>query len=102
MTYTDNPSRPRSHFWFGPTTMIQFIQEMGSNTTYNFMPGTCHEAQCWQLKAAINSVLDDIRNNHPNDYVGINLWSQPQTLNQKIRSPMSRTSPRQRTACSTR
>ncbi|HEY2783957.1 MAG TPA: pilus assembly protein TadG-related protein, partial [Fimbriiglobus sp.] len=89
MTYTDNPSRPRSHFWFGPTTMIQFIQEMGSNTTYDFMPGTCHEAQCWQLKAAINSVLDDIRNNHPNDYVGINLWSQPSTLNQKIRAPMS-------------
>jgi hypothetical protein len=89
MTYTDNPSRPRLHFWFGPTTMIQFIQEMGSNTTYDFMPGTCHEAQCWQLKAAINSVLDDIRNNHPNDYVGINLWSQPRVLNQKIRAPMS-------------
>jgi hypothetical protein len=34
-------------------------------------PGTVHEAQCWQLKAAIQSALEDIRVNHPNDFCGL-------------------------------
>ncbi|MBX9585389.1 MAG: hypothetical protein K2X87_34205, partial [Gemmataceae bacterium] len=29
----------------------------------------------WQLKAGMNSVLDDIRNNHPNDSVGMVMFS---------------------------
>jgi len=37
--------------------------------------GTVREAQCWQLKAAVNSALDDIRNNHPNDFVGISMFA---------------------------
>jgi hypothetical protein len=61
MNYTDNPSRPRMHFWFGPLTMLGFID------WYGWQSGTIHQAQCWQLKAAVNSALDDIRNNHPND-----------------------------------
>src|SRR4029079_6886535 len=69
--YTEHPSRPRLHFWFGPITMMQFISEQGSSTSRDYWPGTVHEAQAWQLKAAINSVLDDIKNNHPNDYVGL-------------------------------
>jgi hypothetical protein len=63
--YTDNPSRPRMHFWFGPVTMMGFIWSKGA------WAGTVHEAQCWQLKAGVSSALDDIRANHPNDLVGM-------------------------------
>ena len=65
MNYMDNPSRPRANFWFGPVTMMSYLNDLGS------WAGTVHEAQTWQLKAGVNSVLDDIRNNHPNDNVGL-------------------------------
>ncbi len=71
MRYTDSPMRPRMHFWFGPMSMMDFI----ANVNGNWNSGTCHEAQCWQLKAGMNSVLDDIRNNHPNDAVGMAMFS---------------------------
>lgn len=71
MRYTDSPARPRMHFWFGPLSMMDFI----ANVNGNWNPGTAHEAQCWQLKAGMNSVLDDIRNNHPNDAVGMAMFS---------------------------
>jgi hypothetical protein len=65
MRYIDNPSRPRMHMWFGPITMIAFLDSRG------MFAGTTHEAQCWQLKVGVNSSLDDIRANHPNDLVGM-------------------------------
>ena len=68
MRYNDSPNRPRLHFWFGPLSMLDFMGKAGVG---NMLPGTCNEAQCWQLKAGMNSVLDDVRNNHPNDYVGL-------------------------------
>jgi hypothetical protein len=72
MNYTDNPNRPRMHFWFGPYTMMAFLSARISGSDRHFgMAGTVHEAQCWQLKAAMNSALDDIRNNHPNDSCGM-------------------------------
>jgi hypothetical protein len=71
MRYTDSPLRPRMHFWFGPLSMMDFI----ANVSGNWNSGVCHEAQCWQLKAGMNSVLDDIRNNHPNDSVGMTMFS---------------------------
>lgn len=71
MRYSDSPARPRMHFWFGPLSMMDFI----TNVNGNWLPGTCREAQCWQLKAGMNSVLDDIRNNHPNDAVGMAMFS---------------------------
>ena len=70
MRYSDSPQRPRLHSWFGPLSMMDFL---GVQSNWN--PGTCHEAQCWQLKAGMNSVLDDIRNNHPNDSVGMTMFS---------------------------
>lgn len=70
MRYNDSPNRPRLHFWFGPLSMMDFL---GCQTNWN--PGTCNEAQCWQLKAGMNSVLDDIRNNHPNDSVGMTMFA---------------------------
>jgi Flp pilus assembly protein TadG len=69
MNYTDNPSRPRGQFWFGPVTMLGMIDD------HNGMPGTAHQSQCWQLKAGVNSSLDDIRNNQPNVSVGMCYFS---------------------------
>jgi hypothetical protein len=69
LNYLDNPSRPRLHLWFGPLTMLTFLDD------YNMWSGTTHQAQCWQLKAGVNSALDDIRNNHPNDYCGLAYFS---------------------------
>ena len=68
MNYMDNPSRPRANFWFGPITMMSMMND------YNSWAGTTHETQTWQLKAGVNSVLDDIRNNHPNDNVGLSYF----------------------------
>jgi len=67
--YLDNPSRPRHHYWFGPHSMLAFLN------SENSWAGTVHETQTWQLKAGVNSVLDDIRNNHPNDAVGLCYFS---------------------------
>jgi Flp pilus assembly protein TadG len=76
MNYTDNPSRPRQHFWFGPLSMMAFISaRSGSAGRQYWAAGTVHEAQNWQLKAAVNSALDDIKNNHPNDYCSLVYFS---------------------------
>ena len=69
MVYTDNVNRPRGHFWFGPLSMLMFMNRAGENRPW--WSGTVHQSQCWQLKASINSVLDDVRKNHPNDYCGL-------------------------------
>lgn len=70
MKYTDTPIHPRAHFWFGPLTMLTYLQQPG-----NWFPGTCYEAQCWQLKVGINSALIDIQNNHPNDLASMIFFS---------------------------
>src|SRR5262249_13976126 len=82
MHYNDNPIRPRAHFWFGPLTMMMFLTTDGGYSP-NMWPGTVHESHCWQLKAGINSALDDIKLNHPNDWAtliffsGINAYATP-------------------------
>jgi hypothetical protein len=53
--------------------MVDFIT--GTATGTNWLPGTCHEAQCWQLKVAMNSVVNDVQNNHPNDTVGMVMFA---------------------------
>ncbi|MBY0231345.1 MAG: hypothetical protein K2W96_18840 [Gemmataceae bacterium] len=76
MHYNDNPIRPRLHTWFGPLSMICFLTENNaSGYDRNWWPGTCHEAQCWQLKAGVNSALSDIQKNHPNDWVAMMYFS---------------------------
>ena len=71
MRYTDSPRQPRLHTWFGPMSMVHFLTRVDGN----WLPGTCSEAQCWQLKAGMNSVLDDVKNNHPNDFAGLVYFS---------------------------
>ena len=82
LNYLDNPDRPRSQMWFGPLTMMAFVAMYDSSlkngtsgSPNNAWAGTIHESQTWQLKAGVNSVLNDIRNNHPNDAVGLAFFS---------------------------
>lgn len=75
MAYDDCPVHPRAHMWFGPLTMLGYLSINSSNTDYNWFAGTTYEAHCWQLKAGIQSALDDIKKNHPNDLATMNFWS---------------------------
>ncbi|MCE9534077.1 MAG: hypothetical protein K8T89_23610 [Planctomycetes bacterium] len=69
MRYDDNPVHPRGQFWFGPMTMLSFIQKR------TYFSGTCYEAPCWQLKVGIKAAVDDIKNNHPNDMASLIFFS---------------------------
>lgn len=70
MHYADNPVHPRTQFWFGPVSMLGYIQERR-----NFYSGTCYEAPCWQLKVGVKAAIDDIKNNHPNDMAAMIFFS---------------------------
>lgn len=85
MDYADMPRHPRAHFWFGPLTMVAFMEAYvggAGNGGGSFMPGACHEAQCWELKAAVQSAMDDIKNNHPNDWTTLIFFSTNTGYNQ--------------------
>lgn len=85
MHYNDNPLRPRTHFWFGPMTMVDFLGNYNLwNTSYNsnnsrfcWWPGTCHEAPMYACKLGIRAGLQDIEDNHPNDLVSLIMFSTP-------------------------
>ncbi|MGL6096569.1 MAG: hypothetical protein ACRC7O_12330, partial [Fimbriiglobus sp.] len=86
MAYTDNINRPRLHFWFGPLSMLHFL-EYGDDSTRPWYAGTIREAQSWQLKAAMSSALDDVRVNHPNDNCGLAFFAGTSEFNGP-RAPM--------------
>ena len=73
MHYNDNVVHPISNFWFGPLTMMSFLADY--KTGRNWLPGTAPESPTWQLKSVVHSVLNEIENNHPNDKVGLVLFS---------------------------
>lgn len=75
MMYDDCPVHPRCHMWFGPLTMLAFLSMDSQNLDFNWFAGTTYESHCWQLKAGIQSALDDIKKNHPNDLATLNFWS---------------------------
>jgi Flp pilus assembly protein TadG len=84
MSYTDNPKRPRLHFWFGPMTMIDFLgcynlwyDVSPACSRFCWWPGTCHESPLYACKLGIEAALNDINNNHPNDYVSLIYYSVP-------------------------
>ena len=86
MTWTNSVNRPRAHMWFGPLTMTHFIS-YGGTAIRPWNAGTLREAQCWQLKAAMSSVLDDMRTNHPNDFCGTAYFADRSEFNTP-RAPM--------------
>jgi hypothetical protein len=80
--YNDCPMRPRHQFWFGPMTFVDWLGNYNLSTgtgggPHHWWPGNCHEAHAWACKAGIQSAIDDIKNNHPNDYVGMTFFSAP-------------------------
>lgn len=75
MAYDDCPVHPRLHLWFGPLTMLGYLAVNSNTVDYNWFAGTTYEAQTWQLKAGIQSALEDIKKNHPNDLASLNFWS---------------------------
>jgi Flp pilus assembly protein TadG len=86
MDYRDNPKRPRTHFWFGPMTMIDFLGNYNmwyhtrvnpSTSRYCWWPGTCHESPMYACKLGIRAALDDVRTNHPNSLVALMMFSHP-------------------------
>ncbi len=85
MHYADNPKRPITKFWFGPQSLVEFLDNftVGYNDTgdgRNFWwPGTCHEAPMYACKLGIRAALTDIQNNHPNDLVSLIMFSTPKS-----------------------
>jgi hypothetical protein len=85
--YTDNPKRPKVHFWFGPMSLLDFIGNYNSDYdgAHNpikgqlWGPGTGHEAPTWECKVGVQSAMRDIQNNHPNDSISLIGFSQPAT-----------------------
>jgi hypothetical protein len=94
MNYSDNPPRPRLRFWFGPMTMVDFIDNY--NQDRRWMPGTAHQAPLWGCKIGMRAAIIDIKNNHPNDYVALSFFSSPQYSAggsgqfNRVRSPLGR------------
>ena len=89
MAYDDCPVHPRAHMWFGPLSMLGFLAIDSDILGFNWVAGTVYEAHCWQLKAGIQSALDDIKNNHPNDLAATMYFSSHNAYN-TARVPMSR------------
>ncbi len=87
MNYADNPRRPLLSFWFGPLTMIDFLSNaniwnssyVNDYSRYNWLPGTCHEAPLYGCKLGIRAALNDIQNNHPNNFVSVIMFCQPKS-----------------------
>jgi Flp pilus assembly protein TadG len=83
MHYGDNPLRPVTKFWFGPQSMIDFLENFAigymNNGSNIWWPGTCHEAPLYACKLGVQAALTDIQNNHPNDLVSLIFFSDPKT-----------------------
>lgn len=112
MNYKDNPKRPRLHFWFGPMSMVDFLGCY--NVWYDvwpycsrfcWLPGTCHDSPLYACKLGIQAALNDINNNHPNDYVSLIMYSVPRASANdpgnrfnRVRAPLGRNYPRMQDA----
>ncbi len=94
MNYADNPPRGKTRYWFGPMTMLDFIDNYNQNQRW--MPGTAHQAPSWGCKIGMRAAIEDIEKNHPNDYCCLSFFSNPQTSSggaghfNRIRTPMGR------------
>ena len=85
MQYGDNPQRPILSFWFGPMTMVDFLGNYnlwytgyGNDASrYCWWPGTCHESPTYACKLGIQAALNDMQNNHPNDFISMIFFSTP-------------------------
>ena len=53
---------------------------------HHWWPGNCHEAHAWACKVGIQTAIDDIQNNHPNDFVGMTFFSSPKYSQRRRRA----------------
>lgn len=100
MDYRDTPRRPKMHMWFGGMSMIDFMNasyiDGATNAAGNRMgitlmwPGTCYEAHCWQMKAGLFAAVNDIKVNHPNDWVSLIHFSSGGSRYNFARVPLGR------------
>ncbi|MGD9723025.1 MAG: pilus assembly protein TadG-related protein [Pirellulales bacterium] len=86
MHYADNPRRPRTHFWFGGLSMVDFMgnynlwyQISPNCSRFCWWPGTCHESPMYACKLGIRAALTDVENNHPNDLVALSMFAVPRS-----------------------
>ena len=85
--YQDNPPRPLLKFWFGPLSMVDFLGNYnmwyagyGNDCSrWCWWPGTCHESPVYTCKLGISAALNDVKNNHPSDYLAMIMFSTPKT-----------------------
>jgi hypothetical protein len=75
MDYNDNPMRPRHQLWFGPMTFLDWLGNY--NTNKFWWPGNVHEAHAWACKVGIQTAIQDIKNNHPSDFLSLMYFSSP-------------------------
>jgi Putative Flp pilus-assembly TadE/G-like len=81
MSYTDNPARPQSRYWFGPMMMVDFLHNYNMDcniSNYFFMqPGDSYEAPIYTAKQAYVAAINTMQTNHPNDWVSVVPYSWP-------------------------
>ncbi len=97
MNYRDSPPRPMMKYWFGPLSLLDFIENYNNDTYWDaqntqqgprfWLPGTAHQAPMWQLKVGVQTVIGDVRNNHPNDYLAVVGFSVPTYQNPGMSTP---------------
>lgn len=83
MNYSDNPTRPKLRYWFGPLAMVDYLQNfnMWTNVSgYNVMqPGDSYEAPVYTGKQAYLASVSTMQTNHPNDWFSIVAYSWPRS-----------------------
>jgi Flp pilus assembly protein TadG len=81
MAYNDSPKRPLLRMWFGPMTMVDYMSNYNLNNQnpnqYNWMAGTAHETPLYPAKIAMQAALQDMKINHPNDFVSVVMFATP-------------------------
>jgi len=83
MDYSDCPKRPKHQFWFGPMSLVDWLGNynlltlVNNTAPHHWWPGNVHEAHSWACKIGIQTAIDDIKQNHPNDFVAMSFFSGP-------------------------
>jgi hypothetical protein len=81
MSYADNPDRPLLRYWFGPTAMVDYMQNynLDNNVSGYFCmtPGDGYEAPLYTAKQAFVAAVNTMQTNHPNDWVSVISYSNP-------------------------
>lgn len=96
MSYTDNPYRGGTKYWFGPLTFADVTTKFPGYShyfpdgTFSWTSGTAHEAPTFQCKLGIQGALKDMQKNHPNDMVSLQFFSTAGTYYNYSKMPLSR------------